>query len=328
MRKFQRFICFAIALVCSAFVIRAPVRAQDMPTIPDGAMGTLSIRYFDDSDESEPVAGAKFKIYQVASIGRELNDNGAYLPLVDGISFIGESDAKKYQAKVHKAYGENPKLGFTAETQIGKNGIGKIDNLPAGAYFVEETETVRYHILSRPFLVSVPETNETQDGWNFDVKADPKPNIAGDLSVKKVLEGNEADKNDVFTFEIHMAEGEYKAKLPDGSEKTVKDGEQVQIKGGQTFTIYDLPEGSDYSVAEIEANQNGYTTTYKNEKGTISGKSEVETTVTNKRHKDKHSIGTGIKNNKLILMEFVGGLLAFIVIAGLQKRKNNKEEKS
>lgn len=325
MRKLTRFVCFMITLMCSALFIRAPVFAKDMPTIPEGATGSLSLRYFDDSDESEPVIGAKFKVYQVASIGKDMNNNGAYIPLVDNISFIGETDAKKYEGKVHKAYEEKPDLGFTAETTIGRSGIGTIKDMPAGAYFVEEIGAVRYHITSRPFLVSVPETDDTQTSWNFDVTADPKPNIAGDLSVKKVLTGNEADKNDVFTFQIHIADGEYKAKLPDGSEGAVKDGAEIQMKGGQSFSIYDLPEGSEYSVVEYEANQNGYTTLYKNAKGTISGKSEVTAVVTNKKQKDHPGVGTGIKNNKLIFMEFGGSLLALIVIAGLHKHKNKEE---
>lgn len=302
---------------------------EGSPSVLTSDTSNLTIEYFDDEDQTIPVTGAEFKVYQVASIGRDGKDNGAYLPLSDEIEYSEETDGNSYEKKVLAAYEKNPKLGHTAEAVIDKTGRAKLTGLPDGAYLVTETKTVRYHIRSIPFIVSTPEMNEDNSGWNFDVKCSPKSTTAGDLKISKVLKGNGTNKNDVFHFVLHLPKGEYRAVLADGTEKKVSNGETIALKGGQSATVYDLPSGEDYKVEEVENNQNGYRTVYQNESGKIVEKAETGVTVSN--YRDKHNpVNTFVRNYPAAAAEIFGFAICALIVVLIIKKKNkenNKEEK-
>ena len=326
MRRILKFItAFAIITGSSMPIMAEETEVEKMPVIPEGATGSLTLRYFDDSDETAPIPGAVFEIIQVADIGRGVDTNGAYIPLAEGLEFTDDAVAEDYEAKVLEAYEANPELGYTAEGTIGEDGTFTFTEVPAGAYLVRNTETVRYHITSIPFLVSVPETNETQDSWNFDVTAYPKPNLAGDLSIRKTLSGDEASDTDVFSFEITISDaGSYKAVLPGGTEGTVKNGDVISIKGGQSIVIYDLPEHSDYKVVELEANQNGYRTLYKNSEGKITYAEKADAEVIN----NKEGVKTGVSTDDIALgLSVIGGGLAVLILLLYLHRKSKREQK-
>lgn len=326
MRKLVRLLTAVAIITGSSMPIMAEeTEMEKMPVIPEDATGSLTLRYFDDSDETAPIPGAVFEIMQVADIGRGVDTNGAYLPLADGLEFTDDTTSEDYEAKVLEAYEANPELGYTAEGTIGEDGTYTFTEVPPGAYLVRNTETVRYHITSIPFLVSVPETNETQDSWNFDVTAYPKPNLAGDLEIRKTLSGDEADESDVFNFEITISDaGTYRAVLPGGTEGTVKNGDVISIKGGQSVVIYDLPEHSDYKVVELEANQNGYRTLYKNSEGQITYAEEIEAEVIN----NKEGVKTGVSTGDIALgLSIVGGGLAVLILLLYLHRKSKREQK-
>ena len=326
MKKIIRFIsAFAIIAGSSMPIMAEDTEPVKMPVIPEGSTGSLTLRYFDDSDETAPIPGAVFEIMQVADIGRNVENNGAYVPLADGLEFSDNAVAEEYEAKVLDAYAVNPELGYTAEGAIGEDGTFTFTEVPAGAYLVRNTQTVRYHITSIPFLVSVPETNETQDSWNFDVTAYPKPNLAGDLEIRKTLSGDGAEDTDVFNFEITISEaGTYKAVLPGGTEGIVKNGDVISIKGGQSIVIYDLPEHSDYRVVEIEANQNGYRTLYKNSEGKITYAEEADAEVIN----NKEGVKTGVSTGDIAVgLSIVGGGLAVLILLLYLHRKSKREQK-
>lgn len=319
---------FVSILFLIGFIVRAPVFADEpiITTFPADATGTLTIRYFDDEEETIPVAGAEFEVYQVATIGRESEDNGRYIPLTEEMNFTDENteDEESYASTVSRIYQANPNLGYHNTVITGKDGIASLEGIPVGAYLIQETRAVRYHIKSIPFVASVPEINDTQTSWNFDVVATPKSQIAGDLEISKTVEGNHpSNKIDTFTFRIQIADGEYEAKMPDGSESTIKNGDEISIKGGQELLIYDLPEGSDYKVTEMEANEDSYTTTYKNELGQIKGKNMTTVNITNKRN--LIDVVTGVGQNPIFILELAGATLTLIMIL-IFERKEKREE--
>lgn len=308
--------------------IRAPVsiHAEETTVFPANEKGNLTIKYFDDEDNKIPVSGSEFKVYQVSTIGRQGEENGKYLPLIPSIDFTNQTSnsATQYEKTVTDAYKTNPQLGFTTTVTTSKDGLAKITDMPVGAYLVCETRASRYHIKTVPFLVSVPEMNDRSNAWNFDVTTEPKANIAGDLTVKKHVTGTfPTNKSNTFSFRIRVAEGEYKAVDGNGHQIKVKDGTILQLKDGQQFTIYDLPEESDYRITEVEANKNGYSTKYKNRVGQIRGKNETLVTVTN--HRDLKNVGTGIFFNPNMLLIFIGASATLIVFILLTKKNQGKE---
>ena len=56
---------------------------------------------------------------------------------------------------------------------------------------------------------------------------------------------------------------------------------KIKLKHGQTVRILNLPEGANYTITEIEANQNGYTTTSTGETGQILKNQTSKATFTN-----------------------------------------------
>ncbi len=335
MRKFRKIVTSVIlgAIACASFV---PLNAEELdtdltkyPTI-DRDTANLTIKYFDDSDETIPITGAEFTVMKVADIGRDITDgtNGKYLPLDDEIDFTkieekSDDDAYKYEQKVISYYEENPNAGYTKTMVINANGYATY-TLPVGAYLVRETSTTRYHVRSKPFLVSVPETNEESNSWNFDVVVYPKQIIAGDLNIEKKLIGKSSSYDNVFHVTVNLsAEGSYKAKLADGTESTVKDGDVLTIKGNQSITIYDVPTGTDYKVTEVEANVDPYLTGYKNQEGKIEPKTEVKVTVINDTTQ-WDNVHTGTGSYIIIAMMIGGGALALLIYL-LASGKHKKE---
>lgn len=287
-------------------------------------LGNLTIRYFDDSEETIPITGSEFTIMQVSSFGRETTDgtNGAYIPLIEDVNFEGEEDALKYEQKVLEAYEANPELGHVETQTISEDGTAHFIDLPVGAYLVRETKTMRYHVRSKPFLVSVPEMNEENNSWNFDVIANPKQILAGDLSLTKITKGKIAKNGKKYNFTIELnAEGSYKAITPEG-ETTIKNGDVVALAGGETCVIYDIPAGSKYKI--IEENPNvGYVTTYTNSEGLILEKTMKESKIVN----DSTTFDTGVHNFPLYAAMGAVGFLVLLILLLICK-KNKKSEES
>lgn len=339
----KKFYCLALSVFTAAFAVTTPVFAEgeEAPPIQDGGeqpviystfepdrTGTLTLRYFDDNEETIPVAGAEFEIFQVATIGRDVteDENGKYLYLDETLVIDNakpDTDPYEYEKAVEAAYAKDPNLGFRAELTVNDAGIARFENLPAGAYLIRETKAIRYHIKSQPFVASVPETNDEGNSWNFNVVVNPKQVIAGDLTVEKQLTGDGVDKSDVFTMKINIAEGSYKALFPDGTEREVVDGEEIRLKGGQKVIIYDLPSGTPFKVVELEENKNGYKTTYSNQEGSIPEKTEIKSVVTN--HKDSERTNTGAGRNIFIPIEIGCGALTLLICLLYWKQKNKAE---
>lgn len=305
--------------------------AENLPTI-DRETGRLTVRYFDDSEETAPVTGAEFTIYKVADIGRSQVEgtNGKYLPLTEDLDFVNETDALAYEEKVISAYeaGLGKNGGYTATVAVNEEGEAVFDDLPVGAYLVTETKVMRYHVRSTPFLESVPETNESGTSWNFDVVCNPKQILAGDLNVTKKIKGKDINKDTTYHIKLTLnTEGTFKAKMPDGTEGTVKDGDEIAIKANQTLYIYDIPANTEYFVTEVEENGNDasgrrFDTTYKNQDGKIKDYSGILVTITN--DSTNHDDGAGFKD--AIIFGLIGATAMTTLCILFATRKKDKKQ--
>lgn len=98
----------------------------------------------------------------------------------------------------------------------------------------------------------------------------------GTLTVRKALAGNAADTEHSFPFDITLSDntgltvsGTFTAT---GAQRSVtfRGGKAtVSLKGGESVTIQNLLSGWTYSVAEVEANTDGYITTASGASGVI-----------------------------------------------------------
>lgn len=110
----------------------------------------------------------------------------------------------------------------------------------------------------------------------------------GNLSVRKTVEGDKGDLNKEFTFTIVLQQ-ENGATLPlsysyEGDKQgTLRSGDQITLKHGQSITIKGLPAGTKYTVTEVEANQDGYSTSIYNAIGVIEKNKTAEVSFVNRK---------------------------------------------
>jgi len=232
------------------------------PTWDRDTSGTLTVRYFDDVDGTKPVAGAEFTIYRIADISQE----GEYIPYaadLDVYPVEGESSLQRVErlfaaAKIY--YGSDADGAYTLTTDA--KGEAVFSNLPYGMYVGGETKAVKGHLLSLPFMVPLPYTENGTD-WVYERTVEPKPVIApGNLKITNEVRGNASSPNDVFYYRIDLpgTSEKFAYEKSDGTTGTIGNGDTFTLKHKEWIKIFDIPADQEYTVTETNANSNGYTT--------------------------------------------------------------------
>ncbi len=117
----------------------------------------------------------------------------------------------------------------------------------------------------------------------------------GQLSVTKTVDSNvEGDKDKTFNFTVELSnddvvvDGTYKTTITEngattpGTDLTVTDGKgSFTLTHGQTITIGGIPNGTEYTVTEADAKQDGFTTTSENASGSIATGGTATASFTN-----------------------------------------------
>ena len=148
--------------------------------------------------------------------------------------------------------------------------------------------------------------------------------LTGDLRISKTVTGNAGDKDRDWHFTILFSEGVNgfygDVRFTDGvSHISLKHGEEVLIKG--------LPAGATYSVAEDEANTDGYTTACEGIDGYIVKYEVASASFVNE--KNVSLLPQTGDTTQLILWIVLGGAsLAGILWVILGRRKNGKDTDS
>ena len=115
----------------------------------------------------------------------------------------------------------------------------------------------------------------------------------GDLSIAKTVTGTGAETEREFEFTLTLTNEagvtvDNTYKTSEGT-LTVTGGETTfTLKGGETLTIYGIPEGTDYTVAEEDYSANGYAMTSTGEGGEIVAEQTAQAEFTN--HRDVGSL--------------------------------------
>ena len=304
------------------FILLALLLLIPYPIIADENDGEIIINYYDDSAMLSPVEGSTWRLYKVADIETIVEGNNdnvhKIIPLVEGLDnidketlpdevleLIGYTKVNESQIEINNGVsnpaqaedsdGEainNQELIFYEDTTI--NGKIVFNGLEDGVYLGVEIKAAEHHMLSTPFLVSLPNTNQDGNIVSMSVTVEPKAILAGNLSVTKILNGDNTDKYAKWDMILTLPEGTYRYETSSKEKGTVSNGDIISIKGGESFVIYDLLAGADYEVKEVQANKDGYSTQYKNSKGQIKFAENKEVTVTNNR---SHIVNTGVFGN-------------------------------
>lgn len=176
------------------------------------------------------------------------------------------------------------------------------EHLPVGAeYHLMEITNGEFHVESKNWKGVIRKDQQIAAEFTNT----PLPN----LTINKVVSGEDVDLNQLFTFTIELKDSEgnpvdglyeYVGDVKSGYEKAVQrpeDGEiyfvdgkaQIRLSHGQQITLQYLPYQSTYTVTELEADQDGYTTYYNKGKGAISGRLAESAVIQVENHREPAS---------------------------------------
>lgn len=116
----------------------------------------------------------------------------------------------------------------------------------------------------------------------------------------------------------------YKYVTSTGKKGTMRSGDTLSLKGGESVTVKGIPIGAAYNVTEKEANQNGYITRAKNQNGTIREKTPQKVTFVNERNKPKIQTSDNRINLWYVFAAATAvALIIFVIASGRKKEKKS-----
>lgn len=159
--------------------------------------------------------------------------------------------------------------------------------------------------------------NTTATAAFMNTKTPPPPDNPeyGSLTVKKTVTGDLADKDQYFTFTITFdAPGSYS--YTGSKSGTIKSGDTVELKHGESITISGLPAGTTYVVTE--SGNNGYRVYASGDKGTIAANATSTAAFTNARSSVPQ---TGDDSHLLLWLSMAGISGLGMLLTGIFRRK-------
>lgn len=154
-------------------------------------------------ENAVPMTDIEFKIYKL--------DTNAKYPA------SGKCDVNNLTSpdKVTDFDGNKFDISFTTSVTTNDEGVALASDLEKGVYLVIEQKNEKVARPSAPYLVSVPMTNSTNDGWITDVHTYPKNN---DMSISKEVDKTSVSIGEIVTWTLKPTAG-----------SSVKDSKQYDI---------------------------------------------------------------------------------------------------
>ena len=163
-------ICLAMILMLVVVTISNTVLAVTDTIVDTGREGSITVTTLSQKngvlDETQPLAGVEYTLYRVDEVA-------------------GTTVTTKEQAE------EYIKTAQPVETLVtNSEGIVVFDELVLGRYYVKVTDVpTGTSEVPESFLVDVPMTNDTGDGWVYDIEVFPKVKVASGEAVVTKTDG-------------------------------------------------------------------------------------------------------------------------------------------
>lgn len=265
--------------------------------------GSIVITY---ADGAEPVQGAAFTLYRIATSSVDVGTSSIgekWTPIIkksDGTPLVVDPapEASSCADIVTSAYERGRVIGGAVYSgQTGSGGILRIDGIERGMYLAKETSPAPGYLASAPFIFAVPCTvsnNGAKSEISYEVRAEPKPFPTGKLIITKNVSGNAAERDREFTFRVTFdTKGSFPYGRTGGGTGSVRSGDAIKLKGGESAEIRDIPSGTQYAVSEVEAGRDGYTTESTGTSGRITKKTPARALFVNKKYASTDSTPKG-----------------------------------
>ncbi|WP_164827630.1 DUF7601 domain-containing protein [Paenibacillus ehimensis] len=282
-------------------------QAITIKDIPDGIAYTIVQKGYTDEGYATDPADLKRTGSIVANETVEAKFvNGKYLPgkLTIGQTVAGNGADKNKAFEFTVTFeGAGGGKTYTYTTSGGTTGtIGS-----GGKISLKHGETAVIDGIPKDTIYTVTETDYTDDGYTTNwpdrqttgiiaEEGDHKEEVVntrmvyGGLLIGQTVEGSGADKNKEFEFTVQFpdaaADEAYAYTKSDGTTGTIRSGETITLKHGQTVAVEGIPSGVRYIVTQTDYSGEGYTTDPVNwtHSGTIMEKKIAEARFVNARH--------------------------------------------
>ena len=271
----------------------SPVYANTNDNIVDFTKkGTITITLSDNSNTSL-VEGANIKIYKLAdAYSKDYNLDFNYNEnLEECITNIKENNLNQETLEcIHESN------LITEENTTNNSGYTAFNNLDLGLYLIEQTNKVDGYSKIEPFLVYIPQIEESN--WIYEINATPKVDIIRlmDVIVEKKWDSvNSESTPESVTIELLKGEEVIETII-------------LNKENNWTYTWIQIEESDEYSVKEKDVPA-GYTDTYRQ----VGNKFIVTNTKT--------LVQTG-QNILIIEILTIFGLI-FIVAGYILNKRNN-----
>ena len=213
-------ICLAIILMLVVVTISNTVLAVTDTIVDTSREGSITVTTLSQKngvlDETQPLAGVEYTLYRVDEVA-------------------GTTVTTKEQAE------EYIKNAQPVETLVtNSDGIVVFDELVLGRYYVKVTDVpTGTSEVPESFLVDVPMTNDTGDGWVYDIEVFPKVKVASGEAVVTKTDGVNPMQGVEFKVQISTsvdgAWGAWSDYVVDGQVLTLTTNEEGKI------TLENLP---------------------------------------------------------------------------------------
>lgn len=213
-------ICLAMILMLVVVTISNTVLAVTDTIVDTGREGSITVTTLSQKngvlDETQPLAGVEYTLYRVDEVA-------------------GTTVTTKEQAE------EYIKIAQPVETLVtNSEGIVVFDELVLGRYYVKVTDVpTGTSEVPESFLVDVPMTNDTGDGWVYDIEVFPKVKVASGEAVVTKTDGVNPMQGVEFKVQISTsvdgAWGAWSDYVVDGQVLTLTTNEEGKI------TLENLP---------------------------------------------------------------------------------------
>lgn len=247
MKKISLFLVVFLSLILN---VNADTKTNNL--VDFNKKGSLEITLSEKEDNSK-ISGAEITIYKVADAKEK--DYNLVFQYVDNFKCSASLDnleSKELTNEINKCIDDNT-ISFKKVTN--KDGKVTFNNLDLGLYVVKQTNKVKGYSQISPYLISIPKVLNNE--WTYNIVSKPKTEILKliDLSVTKVWNTKNSNKNDKNNLPSYIEV----ALLKDEIEI---DRVLLNSANDWKYTWEDMAKSDGYSVKEVKVPK-GYTVSYQ-----------------------------------------------------------------